>query len=258
MPPKKKTAQELASLPKRRSGPAPKYDYDAARLEYIEGIAQDDGSSRLPSLKELAERHDIPYTAIRRAASKERWTERQTAYQSQIAQERQRKRIKELASQGIEFDTNAHRAAQLGVSMTTARLAEIAEEFKVRAPRIKEARERVQNGEPVEKWELYSAVNYRELEGLASALDRFQSVGMKALGTDVSRHEISNPDGSLQPQTININAELARDDPERLGAFIAALHEVGLTPNDIAQEGVVDAEVVEDEVDDDEQDGDEE
>lgn len=255
MPPRKKTAQELATVPKRRSGPAPKYDYDSARLEYIEGIEQDDGSSRIPSLKELAERHDIPYTAVRRAASKERWTERQTTYQSQIASERQKKRIKELSGQGIEFDTKAHKAAQLGVSMATARLAEIAEDFQARSPKIKEARERMSRGEPVEKWELYSAVNYRELEGLASALERFQTVGMKALGTDVNRHEVTSPDGSMQPQTININAELGRDDPERLGAFIQALHEVGLTPNDIAAENVVDAEIVDDEEDDEEDGG---
>lgn len=250
MPPKKKTAQELATVAKRRSGPAPKYDYDSARLEYVEGIRQDDGSDRLPTLKELAERHDIPYTAIRRAASKERWTERQTTYQSQIANERQKKRIKELAGQALAFDTNAHKAAQLGVSMATARLAEIAEEFKAKQPRIKEARERMERGDPVEKWELYSAINYRELEGLSGALERFQSVGMKALGTDVNRHEVTSPDGSMQPQQINIHAELGRDDPERLGAFIQALHDVGLTPNDIAAEQVVDAEIVDDEDED--------
>lgn len=247
MPPKKKTAQEIAAVAKKRSGPAPKYDYDAARLEYIQGIEQDDGSYKLLTIKDIAERHDIPYTALRRRSSKERWTDRQNTYQSQIAQEKQKKRAKELAGQSIEFDKNAHNAAKLGISMASARLAEIAEEFRSKQGAIREARERLERGDPVEKWELYSAVNYRELEGLAGALERFQTVGMRALGTDVQRHELTSPDGSMTPQNINITAELSRDDPDRLGAFLQAAAEVGLLDSLMEDDsGVIDAEVVDD------------
>src|SRR5690606_36258755 len=96
--------------------------------------------------------------------------------------------------------------------------------------------------------------HHKELEGLASALDRFQSIAMKALGTDVQKVELSGADGGPVVQNqINIHAELVRDDVERAAAVIGALADSGQLPMELIEalaeaegEDIVDAEIVED------------
>jgi hypothetical protein len=91
---------------------------------------------------------------------------------------------------------------------------------------------------------LYSAIWFKEIEGLAGALDRFQNIGMKALGTDIQKHEVTNPDGSMST-TVNVVGELHRDDPERLALILQAMRDTGILPSDALE--IEDAEVVEEE-----------
>ena len=104
----------------------------------------------------------------------------------------------------------------------------------------------LQAGIKVKRTDLYSAIRYSELEGLASAADRFQSIGMKALGTDVQRVDINNiGSGDTNVAIVNVSAELARDDASRLGEVFAAMTDAGILPQEVLDAVTVDGEVIE-------------
>ena len=94
---------------------------------------------------------------------------------------------------------------------------------------------------------------------LSKAALQFQEVGQKALGTDVQRvdiHHDINADIDVDVQVTSISAELSRDDPERLAAFLQAAKRAGLLDTMLSDQQsqdhpaiesgeVVDAEIVE-------------
>lgn len=222
-----------------------KYNWEQLAKEYIEGIETPGKEERVfPTMKELAELHGVPAQMVRARASKERWTEKKDAHAMRLAKERLRKRQSLLLNKGVDFDDRAHKAAELGVGLITNRLAEIAQEISRRQKVRDNALAMMDAGLPINKEDLYSAINYREMEGLASALSRFQEVGMKALGTDVTRHEISGPDQTAIEVKTNIRHEISRDDPERIAAIVSSFEDAGLLELGTVQE-IIDAEIVE-------------
>lgn len=244
----KNPGQEVLAAPKNRRTATTKYDWDHLMDVFVEGEQLQDGSILLLNLKELAERYEVPYQRVREKASKQRWTDRRLNYQQKAAMERQREQRKTMVAESLAFDQNALSAAKLGMGLITARLAEIAQEHKVKQARIEDAQRRLERGEPVEKWELYSAIYPRDMETLASALDRFQTIGMRAMGTDVQRHEVTSPDGSMTNTTINVTAELHRDDPDRLALILEAMRDAGFdVPMD---DNIIEAQVESDTADD--------
>lgn len=246
MPPRTKTAvktpvKKTASVAKSPQGQAGEnrtapvkrrsIPWDEIRREFVEGWDVN-GDIHLPNLRELSERHDVGYVRVRERSAKERWKDRRDAMQIKVTQERQKKRALGLAKNAIEFDEKAHNVAKLGIAMVTVRLAEISQEVGRQQEVRARALVKQQQGLPVDKHELWSAVNYRELEGLASAAERFQTIGQKALGTDVQKHEITGADGGPIESTVGIVVELNRDDPERLAMMIKAMHEANLVSED--------------------------
>jgi hypothetical protein len=203
-----------------------KYDYVAARQLYVEGITLEDGTRTSPTLNQVAEKLGIPPVQLRTRAASERWTDRRAAYEIQITQERQKKRIRELAGKAVNFDATAFDTAVKGIGLIVRRFDEIQEEAVAKEGVLKEAKERLAAGEPVERWEMMSAVYHKEMEGLAGALEKLQSVGMKALGTDINKHEIVG--GDVLIEQMSIHAEMRRDDPQRLTELIEAVRDSGL------------------------------
>ena len=158
-----------------------------------------------------------------------------------ITRERQKKHAKKLAENSIEFDSSSFNVAKLGIAMVTTRLAEVAQGVQQANILRKDAIRRQSEGEHVEKWELYPHVNYREMDGLASAAARFQEIGMRALGTDIQKHEITGADGNpIEMTSTSIITELNRDDPERLAMLILALRETGLAENMFSDDEIID------------------
>jgi hypothetical protein len=227
-------AQEAKEVRKTyRGGPKARTNWALLQTEFIEGIVTDAKKPEdrwFPTQKELAERHGVSYQTVRARAGKERWTDRKEAHAIQTIKERQRKRTKKLAEQALTWDEKTFDTAQLGMNLVTQRLAEIAKDFATKTKLRQEALARKAAGQPVEKEDLYSAVNYREMEGLANAARTFQDIGMKALGTDVQKHEISGPDGGALEvaATLNVTQEITRDDPERVAAILASIKDAGL------------------------------
>jgi hypothetical protein len=255
----KKTAASNAPA-KRRTGRPTKYNYELARQYFVEGMpvddAEPDGDRDWPNLRVLSDRTKIPYERIRQHAASERWTMQKHNHQAQVAQDRQQKRMAQMGKESIEFDTRSLDISKMGLQLIGVRMGEIAQMVKVHKDAREDALQRLQAGEPVARQELWSQIRADEMERLAKAAAVLQDIGRKALGTDVTQVQVQG-DVSVQ-HAINVAAELERDDPDRLAAFMAAAErahiweqlELAGPPKDTFtdpddDDGVVEAELVE-------------
>ena len=239
----------------KRRPTAQKYDWETIRRDFIEGMPKAGTKDErwYPTQKELAEMHEVPYIRVRKYATAERWTSKREAAQMVAIQARQRKRAKQIAKNAMDFDEKSHSVAKLGIAMVTTRLAEIGKEVQVKTPFRKDALERLERGESVTPEELYSAVRYKELEGLAGAAERFQTIGMKALGTDVQKIDVNAEfGGTTNVNVVSVSTEMRRDDTDRMAKMLEAMGEAGLLPEELYDKmsqrqitnGIIDAEVV--------------
>lgn len=237
------TAPSKALARRKRTSPTQRgIDWDMIAREWIEGIPSDKDDERtFMTLREAATYYDVSYDYMREKAAKGRWRDRRESAQLEQAEIRRRKRALELGEKSVEFDSDAHKAAKLGITLITSRLAEIAQEFTQKQQKRDQAFARLAEGLPVEREELWSAIRPRELEMLAGALQRFHQTGQQALGTNIQRTEVSGPNGeSLPGVVVSVSQELNRDDSDRLASILTAMQEAGLINNDI-----IDAEIVE-------------
>lgn len=232
-----------------------RYDWDALRIQYIEGIDDNDDGDRerhWPTIRELADMHDLSSSRIGERASQERWNDRKSIYQNQLAGERRAARVKKLSGESIEFSEQTLNTAKLGIRITMGRLAEIGKDFAAHTARREELERAIRNNEIIgDLHDLRSPVYHLEMVNLAKAAETFQSIGLRALGEDIQRHEVSGPGGAPIEQTIDIQAEMMRDDPERLAKLMEAMIEARIPELLMGQDdgesddGIIDAEEVE-------------
>lgn len=224
--------------PAKREMRATVYDWDTIRAEFIEGVPIPDSKDEREwlNLKELSEKHDVPYLRVRKVASKERWTERRQAAQDIATLERAKVRASKIAKNALDFDERAHEIAKTGLSLVQARMAELGQDMIANRALREDALNRKRNGQPYKDKELYASIRYSEIDGLASAAARFQELGMKALGTDVKKIDLTAEGVGQTEITVNIGTEMQRDDPERLATMLGAMHQAGLVPDEVMQQ----------------------
>lgn len=247
-------------VPAKHAGKGYKYDWFDLKTKFVEGYKSDGSDEReFVNLVELAERESIPVQRIRERAADERWYEQRESYQLRMVKARQAKRVLELAGESVDFDSKSLDLAKLGIGMVTARMAEIAREVQEAQRKREEALKLQAAGFDANPKDLKTVINARELDMLSKAALQFQEVGQKALGTDVQRvdiHHDINADIDVDVQVTSISAELSRDDPERLAAFLQAAKRAGLLDTMLSEQQaqdhpaiesgeVVDAEIVE-------------
>lgn len=193
------------------------FDWERIKSDFVEGVARD-GGAWYPNLRELAELHDINYSRLRYKAGEERWYDERQAYLNYVELQRREARAHQLAEQGIAFDDDALQAARKGLQAVLRRLDEAEETGDLAAA---------------------------EAANLARAAASWQVIGRKALGdVDGLRLEVSGVAGS--PIEIDIEAEMKKDDPERLADFIEAMDRSGLlqhlAPRAELEEGVIEVD----------------
>jgi len=256
---KKSPAKQIASKPTRAGY---KHDWPAIKRRFIEGVLPNgaeptDPSREWLSLKETASRENVSYDLIRTRSSEEQWFEQRENFQMRLARARQAKRIQELSNKSYEFDESTLKVAQMGVTVVTARMAEIVREIAEARARRDNALLALSRGEIIDPDDLESVIDGKELNTLAQAAALWQQVGQKSLGTDITKMEIQHDiqhNIDLTVDVTTIAAELGRDDPDRLADFFRAANRAGLLERffDSAKEieggeDVVDAEVVSEE-----------
>lgn len=228
-----------------------KYDWDRIRIDYIEGIkvdGNDDDIRDWPTLEQVAAKHSVPHQRVRERSAQERWTTQRQEYQRKIALSRTNKRITRMANEAVEFDAKALTTAKLGMAMVTARIGEIAKEVQEHNVKREQAKQLQAEGYDVEIDDLKTVIDARELNTLGNAALAWQALGMKALGTDIQRTEVSGT-VDVDVEVTSIAREMSRDDPERLAAFLVAAQRSGLfdqqTPELTAVPDIEDAVVIE-------------
>ena len=221
-------------------------NWDDVRRDYVEGITDDKDNRTYPTLKMLALKYNVTETAVRKHSSESRWGVQREQWQQRMAEERYRDQRKKMLSDAGAFDMNTLRIAQLGTALITKRLIQISKINEMVDETVDEAIQRKKAGMPTEPTDFYGAVHSRELLEIANAAQTFQAIGMRAMGTDVNRIEVeSHGGGDVTINTVNIQNELTRDDPERLARLLQALRDAGLDqPVEIEGEVLDDDEAV--------------
>lgn len=238
---------EVAKRPRKAAGY--KYDWGEIRTAFVEGIELDDSGERtFMNLKELAAHMKIPVQRLRQRSSDESWYELRQQYQLKAAKARQTKRILELSKESVDFDARSLDLAKDGMALVTTRIAEIARSVQ----ELEVLRRTTEDKDTLPD----TAIDARELDVLARAAGQWQSLGQKAMGTDVQRLEVQQSI-DVDMEVTSISAELGRDDPERLAAFLQAAKRAGLLETITVEDAppaieqaeseseIVDAEIVE-------------
>lgn len=195
-----------------------KYDWPRLKQLYVEGSVSDDGERTYPSMRQLGEMEDVPENRIREMAAKQGWTTERAIFQSRIEQIRLERRAKELGAEQVELDKRALQAAKIGLQLVGARMGEIAKQFSARQKQAQEDGDDF--GSP--------SLDARELETLGRAAAGWHALAEKALGeVPTTRTEIVGAGGGPVDVRSTVRAELTRDDPDRIAAFIVALDNSG-------------------------------
>lgn len=206
--------------PKRRVKTQPsKHPWDQIRDHYMTAESS-------VTMKELAEVYGINYDVVRAKGAEERWTYLRAEYQTKNRIAIQEARTQTLVKEAVSFDDVSLKAAKLGQTLIVGRLGQIAQLFQASGVSFDKVLAKVRAGQPVDLTELRSSINYKELVELANALDRFQNVGRKALGTDVEKIDLSVIQGSIVE--VNISEELGKPDLDRMAATVEAMRRAGL------------------------------
>lgn len=208
-----------------KTGPQRKYDWDQAREMFLT-------AEPALNMKQLALRTGIPYQQVRNKATKERWIA--VRAQEKLAQlkERRREQLQSFAGQALEFDQTSVDIAKLGQGIVAQRLVEISKFTAAHQDEVNLLVQRLRNGDPVNKKELYGIVDSRELLSLAQAADIFQRIGRTAMGSEVIDDSLTQGEAGME-QVVSIGGELSKDDPARLAAFLEAAERAGLAMLDV-------------------------
>lgn len=218
--------------PAQSGGPGARYDWDAVRLSFCEGVmVADEQGLRWLNLREVSELHSVPYKRCREYAAREGWNEQRAAFQGQLEHARRAERSQSAAREAADLDSKALIAAKAGIQLTLQRLQELTEAASARA----KARQPGGNPDGLTEW--VEPLDTRELATLARAAGEWRALGAAALGLPslVTATEISGPGGA----PIDLRTELMFDDPydSRVTGILVSMERAGLLPDAGAEEG---------------------
>lgn len=209
--------------------PIKRHDWETVKAHFIE-------QTEPVSLRELSEAYGIAYQSVKERSAKERWSYLRAEHQSTVARKAQEDRIKRLLDESEKYDDASLSAAKIGQNLVAGRMAQIASVFAASQSQFNNAVQRLKNGQPVDRTELYSAIRSSELLELANALERFQNVGRKALGTDVQtfNHNVS---GEVDHHhELSISEEIGKFDADRMAGFMEAAMRAGLNMGQLGED----------------------
>lgn len=214
-----------------------KYDWEAMRRMYVEGIPEDlddpEGDRKYVTLSEVAKKFGVTDVRVRERSAKEHWQEARATYQSQMIRRRLSRRSMHMARESVEFDARTLSLAKEGMKVVAARIGEIGQRVEEFTEKTRIAKQRAALGDktaaPILNSDLRSIFSAKELETLAKAGSMWHELGRKALGDDAVRVEHSGVGGTpIEVEVTPITAEMAKGDPDRLAAFLQAAQRAGV------------------------------
>lgn len=175
------------------------YDWDKAEQLYIEGVVGQDGKRRWPPAGEIADAIGVRSShQISNRASQYGWPAKRKAFKAQIADFQRQAVLAALVEKRIEVDSSAIGLARTGLDTI--------DEW-IRGGQIETA---------------------AQLDKMAEAALKFHELGVRACGdAPINRLEVSGPEG--KPVEVDVRAQMVKDDPARLAAFLEAAERAGIT-----------------------------
>lgn len=207
--------------PRTKTAYATKHPWERIREHYL---TTDDKLNMI----DLAKLYNVNVSVIRNRAAKERWTYLRAQYQTEKEVAIREARTRALINDAVSFDDNSLKAAKLGQTLIMARLTQIAQLMQAHGVAFEIIMEKMRKGVALQPHEMRGPVNYRELQGLADALGRFQDVGRKALGTDTEKLDLNILNTNVTRVEVAIGDELQKPDLDRTAAVVETMRRAGL------------------------------
>ena len=89
-----------------------KYDWEAIKRKYIEGIVNKDGTIVYPTLRDLSAEYGMNISVIGRRAKADQWTVQREIFVNKINTERQQKKAETISDEGSAFDLKCFNISQ--------------------------------------------------------------------------------------------------------------------------------------------------
>ena len=89
-------------------------DWDIMKTEYIHGYLDEKGNIKLPTLKDLSERHKCSYTTLRHVSSDNKWKIEKKLFRKEREAKIQEKKLDIIVDEVTEFDSEALKASKNG------------------------------------------------------------------------------------------------------------------------------------------------
>lgn len=116
-------------------------DWHAIKAAYVEGTEGPDGKRIYPTLEELAKKHGLHVTSLRKKSAADEWQHERNLFATRVADARQEKKVELLSAKGAEIDARALKVAETGLALCQTQLAALAkaavmggDEAKLRLP----------------------------------------------------------------------------------------------------------------------------
>jgi len=98
------------------------YDWDIIKTEYIQGFVDKNGNLKLPTLKELSQRHACSYSRTKQKSASGNWIHQRKLF-GEIREEKiHEKKLAVLVSEATQFASKSLKAATMGIDEGLERL----------------------------------------------------------------------------------------------------------------------------------------
>lgn len=104
--------------------------WDEIRREYVQGILTPKGL-HYPSLSELAQRHGVSVSAIKKRAWKEKWAEERKKWKARLEEKIQEKRSEEIAREIVQLERKVVSIATISLNVAERKAKEYEERGNV-------------------------------------------------------------------------------------------------------------------------------
>lgn len=169
-----------------------KNKYGPPKKEYIEGNINSDGEVVFLTIAELAQKYNIKLSTLQRHCQNESWVRLRADFQAEAERLARDKAAKKRAKDIERFDVDCFKITKSGIWRLSNDMGKDIEASRKKLPMM----------------------SLQDLESLARSLERFQTVGHRALGVPDKATAISGPDNGPLELKVTTWADIIRQAAE--------------------------------------------
>ncbi len=101
-----------------------KYNWEAAKLKYVQGIVNEEGKRVFPTLEEIAKELGCHVGLVYRRAAKEKWTFERELFLRKLEEEHKRKRIEKVSKDLSQIEDRVTQGLKFATAQLTKHIAD--------------------------------------------------------------------------------------------------------------------------------------